>query len=125
MSLTGPPSPLDKSSTIFPTTIWTMGSEALTSLLRGQPGSDVRNFYYRDVQVLVDGYVFTNCCFENCKLVTNTGVFALKQCRVVNSQVLFGPGGLRVIQLYNAFHGPSEHTVFNPTFSPNGLVTIG
>lgn len=81
--------------------------------------------YYRNQTINLDGYVFTNCCFEGCILISNTGVFAINACRIVGGQVYFGENALRVLRLYHGFYGPSQFKIFNPDSSSDGLVTIG
>jgi hypothetical protein len=38
----------------------------------------VRDRYYKQQTIHLDGYAFVNCCFHNCTLVTDSGAFSLK-----------------------------------------------
>ncbi len=101
------------------------GPSTLGSKLRAQGGGNVRNQYYKNVKIELNGYSFTNCCFEGCHLYTNTGLFAFNACRIVGCALFFGDPALRVLKAFHTFYGLSQFAVFNPNFSPDGLVTIG
>jgi hypothetical protein len=82
---------------------------------------------YKNQEVHLDGYTFTNCCFINCHLYSNTGIFALKSCTVMNDcHILFGPSALRIVKLFN-MRFPNQNAtwpVYNAASEPHGSITI-
>jgi len=87
---------------------------------------NVQNRYYKDETVHLDGYTFTNCCFNNCTLVTETGAFSIKNCLILpNCKIHFGPAATRVIQLWNVSNQNIQWPFFNPQIHPDGSITIG
>ena len=63
---------------------------------------NVTNRYYKNETIHLDGYNFTNCCFNNCILITNTGAFSLKSCALLaNCTIQYGPNAVRLIRLWN------------------------
>jgi hypothetical protein len=87
-----------------------------------------RDRVYKDQRVHLDGYTFTNCCFNNCVLESDSGIFALKACMIMtNCQFYFGPSALRIIKLFNLLYPPSgvaAHEVYNATNEAHGTVTV-
>lgn len=86
--------------------------------------ANVRDRYYKQQTVYLDGYTFTNCCFHNCILITETGTFSLKSCTIVSCSVRYGPNAVRVIRLWNTFTVNTQWPIFNPKIEPDGAVTI-
>ena len=86
-----------------------------------------QNRVYKDQTVYLDGYTFTNCCFTNCVLYTETGVFALKECLVMHDcRIVFGDSALRIVKLFNfAFGNPNvPWPQYHGSRESNGSVTI-
>lgn len=85
---------------------------------------NVRDRYYKGETLALDGYTFTNCCFHNCTLITNTGVFVIASCTVIDCVFQFGDNAVRIIRLFNYLNGPSRQSVFNPEVASDGAATI-
>lgn len=85
---------------------------------------DVRSRFYKNETIYLDGYSFTNCGFKDCVLVTNTGVFTLEGCTVMNCRVYFGDNAMKIIKLFYAFGGAPNMPVFWPEVAPDGAITI-
>ena len=87
-----------------------------------------RDRVYKDQTIYLDGYTFTNCCFNNCQLHSDSGIFALKGCMIMEScRFLFGPSALRIIKLFNLQYPPSgvaAHMVYQATNESHGTVTV-
>jgi hypothetical protein len=87
-----------------------------------------RDRVYKGQQIHLDGYTFTNCCFSNCQLYSDSGIFALKACLVMNDcQFLLGPSALRVLRLFNMMYGNpnvQQYPVYQPTAHTDGSITI-
>lgn len=87
-------------------------------------GTSVRDRYYKGQTIHLNGYTFVNCCFHNCTLVTETGIFTIDSCTIAGCHVLFGANAIRLIRLFNMLDGFSSNAPFNPDISANGSVTI-
>ena len=113
-------------------------SDALTSAMTqgafGLPaalnvfGSHPHDLYFKNQRIVLDGYFFTNCCFDNCELVTDNGIFALRSCKLINCRVNYGPNAARIIRLWNAsgpFTGqPGVWPAINGWIGPDGSLTV-
>lgn len=81
--------------------------------------------YYKDQTIYLDGYAFTNCCFNNCKLVTEAGLFVLRSCMIMpNCELVFVGNALRVVKLWNVRHPNILSASYNPRVEADGSVTI-
>lgn len=87
-----------------------------------------RDRVYKDQTIYLDGYTFTNCCFSNCTLYTDSGVFALKSCLVMpDSRFAFGRSALRIIKVLNmalGSQGSQWAPNYRPATEPNGSITV-
>ncbi len=99
------------------------GNSFLSALLAAQ-GMTVRDKYYKGQTIHLDGYTFVNCCFHNCTLVTETGVFTIDACTISSCSLRFGFNGIRMIRLFNLLDGFSSTSLFNPDIAHDGAVTI-
>jgi hypothetical protein len=86
-----------------------------------------QNRVYKNETVFLDGYSFTNCCFINCVLYADTGIFALKSCTLTQDcKVLLGPAALRLVKLFNLYY-PNQNApfpVYNAVGEPHGSITV-
>jgi len=86
-----------------------------------------RDRVYKNQDVFLDGYTFTNCCFINCVLYTDTGMFVLKSCTVMQDcQILLGPAALRIVKLFNLrfYNQNAPWPVYNAVNEPHGSITL-
>ncbi|HEX8212962.1 MAG TPA: hypothetical protein VF584_22495 [Longimicrobium sp.] len=89
----------------------------------GALAKNIRDRYYKGQTLYLDGYTFTNCCFHNCTLVTETGLFSVYSCTFANSTVQFGASARRIIRLFTLYH-KSPWESFNPEIAEDGSITI-
>jgi hypothetical protein len=86
------------------------------------------NRVYTGQELHLDGYTFTNCCFNNCTLVSDSGIFALRSCLIMrNCSILFGPAALRIVKLFNLQFPPSGDAatpVYNAKAERHGTITV-
>lgn len=85
---------------------------------------DIRDRYYKNETINLDGYSFTNCCFHQCVLVTNTGTFSLTSCVFLNCNMRYGPTATRILRLWNLNVSNNPWPFFNPKLNPDGSFTI-
>jgi hypothetical protein len=86
-----------------------------------------QNRVYKDKEIHLDGYVFTNCCFIHCDLYTENGLFVFKSCTIMQDcSVLFGPAALRIVKFFNLKFGNAgtSYPVFSAVNEPHGSITI-
>lgn len=84
----------------------------------------VKDRYYKGETIYLDGYTFTNCCFHNCILVTETGAFSIIECTFASTRVHYSPNAMRIIQSYNIFNVNLLFPDFNPIRGADGSITI-
>jgi hypothetical protein len=101
----------------------TINSDFLNAILESA-AKNVRDRYYRGKTIYLDGYSFTNCCFHDCTLVTDTGVFSIDRCTFLNVNYQYGPNALRILQLYNLGAGRFFESGFSPSVATDLSVTI-
>lgn len=122
MRLIGPPSPTGPPAQVPPRPPFD-----IAAILQSAAKNPL-NRVYTDETIHLDGYTFTNCCFNNCVLQTDTGIFALKSCLImVNCRIIFGSAALRVIKLFNLQFPPSgvaAQWVYNAKVEDNGTITV-
>ncbi len=89
---------------------------------------NVQNRRFSKQTIYLDGHTYTNCVFEDCVLVTNTGDFRIRSCTLDDCTVQFireaqyGPNGSRITRLWNAVN--VEWWGYNPEMDVDGTVTI-
>lgn len=88
----------------------------------------VTGLYYNRQKVVLDGYTFTGCRFDNCTLEVSTLNFDLIRCVIDPSTVItYGESLLKVIQLFNGrYPWAYEHfpAFFVPIRNDDGSITI-
>jgi len=66
----------------------------------------VQNLWYHDQSIVLDGYRFVNCRFDDCTLITHNGDFTLSHCFLSDgTRIGYGPNILKAIRLYNIRDG--------------------
>jgi hypothetical protein len=58
---------------------------------------------YKNQQVDIDGYHFTNCAFISCTLNTSKGNFSFNNCYFAKTNALFGGNAQRVVRLLSLY----------------------
>lgn len=99
-------------------------SNALSGLLR----PEVREIYYNRKIVVLDGYTFIGCRFDNCTLKVSTLNFDVINCVIDQSTVIeYGEGVVKPIRLFiSRYHWASQviPPYFRPQFNADGTITI-
>ncbi len=102
------------------------------SLPTPPPPPVIRDRWFKDQIVHIDGYVFERCRFDRCKLVTEFATFTFRQSYISpECQMLFAGPSLKVVKLilhHVAMRGrlvklPREEGVF-PTINADGTFTL-
>lgn len=88
----------------------------------------VEGLYYLNKKIVLDGYSFISCRFDNCILSVSTTNFDLSGCIVDDScRVEYGVELIKIIQLFNS-RNPKSYEFFEPPFVPirnqDGTITI-
>lgn len=89
---------------------------------------EVKGIYYNGKKVVLDGYTFNGCRFDNCTLEVTSLNFDLIGCVIDPSTVIsYGNSVLKVIQLFNSRY-PWAYKNFAIPFVPirnaDGSITI-
>lgn len=97
----------------------------LSDLFRRVP---VNSLYYKGKTVVLDGYRFTGCRFDNCVLKVSSTNFELIDCVIDPSTgVEYGGGLQKVIQLFTSRYAWAPETLpasFYPQTKPDGTQSI-
>ena len=97
--------------------------EALHDLL-GALLANIESQFFQNKDVYIDGYRFINCSFKDCRLVTNRGAFEFYNCRIDGGTILWNCEAIKAIQLFNFCAGAHKGTIFYPTVSEYGAISI-
>ena len=87
----------------------------------------VQNIWFNSKEVHLDGYTFTNCRFDNCKIYVNSHNFVIDRCIIdSDSTVIIGGDIIKVIQLFNFRIEPTfvHYPEFAPTRNDDGTISI-
>jgi hypothetical protein len=82
---------------------------------------------YRDQQIYLDGYTFTNCCFSHCELHSDSGIFVLRACLIMTDcTFILGSAALRIVRMFNTMYGNPNvtHPVYYAKQDSNGSITV-
>lgn len=89
---------------------------------------EVKGLYYRNQHLVIDGYKFINCRFDNCTLETRNGNFDIISCIIDNSnQLKYGSESRKAIQLFTSRYdwaSTSLPAAFVGRPQPDGTITI-
>lgn len=67
--------------------------------LLGQSLINMDDGFFKDQKILIDGYRFYNCRFEDCKLVSLRGTFEFHRCVFPRTSRVYGEEALKCLQL--------------------------
>jgi len=100
-------------------------SQGLLGLLR-RP--EVNGLYYNGQKIVLDGYRFIGCRFDNCTLEVSSLNFDLIRCVIDPSTVIsYGPSVAKIIQLFNGRYDWASRNFavpFVPVKNDDGTITI-
>lgn len=90
---------------------------------------NVVNKAFKDQTVVIDGYRFINCLFDNCTFVINRGTFELHNCQLGIKMFYFGEEAqktIQLLQLSGSCNACSNIPQFmKPRINADGTVSIG
>jgi len=88
---------------------------------------NVQNRVYKNQQVKLDGYTFTNCAFISCELFTSKGNFHIRSCHFQMSTLYFSGNALNVVKLSSILMSNWEqlNESLKAHIAVDGGVTIG
>jgi hypothetical protein len=80
--------------------------------------------YYRNQKIYIDGYMFKNCRFDSCNLITRRGNFQFIECVFDDSTVVSYEGpAANIIKLYSR-KDQKRQAALSPQVNPDGTITI-
>ena len=88
---------------------------------------EVNNLYYNGKTVVLDGYKFVGCRFDNCNLQVSSTNFDLIKCVIDSSTVVtYGSAVTRIIRLFNSRYPWAYQNLpaFVPILNSDGSITI-
>ena len=100
------------------------GLELLKSLTER---TEIKNIWYNNKEITIDGYKFIDCRFDNCKLHISSDRFELENCFIDDgTQVIYGGNTVRIVKLFNKDYDWAYQSIpnFAPTKSSNGTISI-
>lgn len=82
--------------------------------------------YFRDQVIYIDDYIFTNCRFDRCKLVTLKGTFRFKHCVIDGSCIVeYGGEAKKLVTLFNSLTQYSDlYPMFKVTNNSDGTFNL-
>lgn len=90
------------------------------------PPPVVKNLWYNNQTVKIDGWTFESCRFDNCLLIVHSSSFTLKNCHFDKSNsIQWGLSVIPVIQLFNHQSDIKAGPPFTAVRNQDGTVTIG
>lgn len=103
-------------------------SRSLSSALGMQANTEVRNQWFNNKTIQLDGWRFISCRFDNCKLILATPNFCLDSCFIDGGTVFtYSFELVEVVRFFN-FRIPymkNNHPEFCPTFNADGTISVG
>jgi hypothetical protein len=91
----------ERNNHLFTPAAQTEKANALWRALATPP--ELRNVYYKNKRVTLDGYIFRECRFDGCTIVINSASFQLDRC-VIDEQcvIQYGPEPVKVVKLFTS-----------------------
>jgi hypothetical protein len=92
---------------------------------------NVVNKYFSNQTVIVDGYRFINCIFDNCELIIYRGTFELHNCKLNIKMYRYSEESQKIIQLLmlsgvcNGCDKMSIYAFLKPKINTDGTISIG
>lgn len=88
----------------------------------------VEGLWFDTKRIVLDGYSFNSCRFDNCTLVVSSSNFDITNCLIDERCVVeYGNEITKIIQLFNSRWEQAYHrwaSPFVPIRNPNGSITI-
>ncbi|HCM43088.1 MAG TPA: hypothetical protein DIS66_07250 [Candidatus Omnitrophica bacterium] len=95
-------------------------NKSLLSLAEAIARAPRRGLYYLRKEILLDGLIFEDCAFENCRFHTQTGDFVIRNCRISGNETVFFYEGnaKKVASLYELMNAHVNNKKIFPNFFP-------
>lgn len=87
----------------------------------------VQGLYYNGQTIVLDGYTFIGCRFDNCTLCIATSNFDIVNCVLdPSTKISYGTEAAKIIKLFNSRYewAAGVYPEFVPTENGNGTITI-
>lgn len=99
--------------------------ESLLSLLASYQFKVEGKWFYNQT-VYLDGYTFSKCRFDNCRVITEKGTFRIENCAFFGCQLVFNAEAFNIIRLYNigAEEAKQKWPWLCPTINNDGTISI-
>lgn len=88
---------------------------------------EVKNIWYNNKLVVLDGYKFIGCRFDKCRLEISSMNFEIHRCLIdENTVIQFGANAMKIIRLFNSRHQPAYalYPQFAPVKHEDGTITV-
>jgi hypothetical protein len=82
--------------------------------------------WFRNQEINIDGYSFSNCRFDSCTITTSKGSFSFDHCYLSNCRIIYGEAAQKTVRLYiwGAQMGGEAAASLYPISNPDGTYTI-
>lgn len=105
-----------------------MSEDSLSTLLSQYlQRPEVKNVWFNEKEIKIDGFRFVACRFDNCKLIVTSTNFELERCYIdQKTQVVYSTSLVNIIRLFNSRYDWTYQYMpyFAPTRHENGTITI-
>ncbi|MDF7792894.1 hypothetical protein [Pseudomonas syringae] len=101
---------------------------SMSEALGISPNPIVRNQWFNNQEIQLDGWHFVSCRFDNCKLTLGTTEFSFESCYIdEETQVIYSVALVNIVRLFNLRNSPmhEKFPYFAPTFNADGTISIG
>lgn len=102
-------------------------TSALANLLQNGGLIEIKNIWFHDKTIKLDGYRFISCRFDKCHIEITSNNFELIDCFVDENTIgVFGNEVAKPIRLFTLRHSWFHKNMpyFAPEFHENGTLTI-
>lgn len=88
---------------------------------------EIKDAWFNNKEVKLDGFRFVGCRFDNCKLTVSSVNFEIENCHIdATTQILYSGEIIKPIRLFNSrYDWVYQHApFFAPTKNADGTITI-
>ncbi|HFF8434931.1 hypothetical protein [Serratia marcescens] len=89
---------------------------------------EIKNVWYNNQDLKIDGWRFVSCRMDNCRLYVSSGNFVFENCFIDEGTIVhFQNDSLKVIQLMNRSNEwlKANYPQFSARTNPDGTISIG
>ncbi len=98
----------------------------LADFLRSVPYELTGQWYHKQ-SLVMDGFSFTQCRFDECTLYVSRGIFRMRSCFMSGCFIIYSNEARNVARLFSGSHVPNSVYVnpsLRPTANPDGTFSI-